>query len=121
MKNITVSVDEEVHRLARIRAAERDTSVPALVRDYLRCLAMGRVDGTMANEATMDVEELRRRRLRDVLADIRASTGGFKAADNLARDQLYDSPTGLPQWHRCSERRTPDHNESARVAPRLPR
>ena len=27
MKNITVSVDEETHRLARIRAAELDTSV----------------------------------------------------------------------------------------------
>ena len=32
MKNITVSVDEETHRLARIRAAELDTSVSALVR-----------------------------------------------------------------------------------------
>ena len=90
MKNITVSVDEEVHRLARIRAAEQDTSVSALVRDYLRRLAMGRVDGTVASEARMDVEELRRRRLQDVLADIRASTGGFKAADNLPRNQLYD-------------------------------
>ena len=27
MRNITVSVDEETHRLARIRAAELDTSV----------------------------------------------------------------------------------------------
>ena len=32
MKNITVAVDEETHRLARIRAAELDTSVSALVR-----------------------------------------------------------------------------------------
>ena len=38
MKNITVSVDEETHRLARIRAAELDTSVSALVRNYLRSL-----------------------------------------------------------------------------------
>ena len=38
MKNITVSVDEETHRLARIRAAELDTSVSALVRDYLNAL-----------------------------------------------------------------------------------
>ena len=29
MKNITVSVDEETHRLARIRATELDTSVSA--------------------------------------------------------------------------------------------
>lgn len=38
MKNITVSVDEKTHRMARIRAAELDTSVSALVRDYLRAL-----------------------------------------------------------------------------------
>ncbi|MDE0421525.1 MAG: hypothetical protein OXK76_11665 [Gammaproteobacteria bacterium] len=90
MKNITVSVDEEVHRLARIRAAERDTSVSALVRDFLRRLATGPVDDTTAIEARMDVDELRRRRLREVLADIRATTGGFKAADNIPRDQLYE-------------------------------
>ena len=39
MRNITVSADEETHRLARIRAAELDTSVSALVRGYLRSLA----------------------------------------------------------------------------------
>ena len=39
MKNITVSVDEETHRSARIRAAELGTSVSALVRNYLRSLS----------------------------------------------------------------------------------
>jgi len=91
MKNITVTVDEELHRLARIRAAERDTSVSALVRDYLRRLATGRVDATTASESRMDVDELRRRRLQEVLTDIRAATAGFKAADNIPRDQLYES------------------------------
>ena len=38
MRNITVTVDEETHRMARIRAAELDTSVSALVRDYLQAL-----------------------------------------------------------------------------------
>ena len=44
MKNITVSVDEETHRMARIRAAELDTSVSALVRGYLRRLVKGGPD-----------------------------------------------------------------------------
>ena len=35
MKNITVSVDDETYRRARIKAAERDTSVSALVRGFL--------------------------------------------------------------------------------------
>ena len=43
MKNITVSVDEETHRMARIRAAELDTSVSALVRDYLRIVGGRRI------------------------------------------------------------------------------
>ena len=35
MRNITVSVDDATYRRARIRAAELDTSVSALVREYL--------------------------------------------------------------------------------------
>ncbi len=35
MKNITVSVGEETHRLARIRAVELGASVSAPVRGYL--------------------------------------------------------------------------------------
>ena len=99
MKNITVSVDEEIHRLARIRAAERDTSVSALVRDFLSRLASGRVDDTAASKSRMDVDELRRMRLREVLADIRATSGGFKAADNIPRDELYDRNQGSANHH----------------------
>lgn len=39
VKNITVSVDDEVYRRARITAAERDVSVSALVKLYLESLA----------------------------------------------------------------------------------
>jgi plasmid stability protein len=39
MKNITVSVDDETYRRARIKAAERDTSVSALVREFLQSLS----------------------------------------------------------------------------------
>jgi len=102
MKNITVSVDEDVHRLARIRAAERDTSVSALVRDFLGRLATGRVDAT-AGESRMDADELRRRRLRAVLADIRATTGEFKAADNVPRDELYNRTQAFAD-HRPGDR-----------------
>ena len=34
--------------------------------------------------------ERRRRRLREVIADIRAASSGFRAADNLSREELYD-------------------------------
>jgi plasmid stability protein len=39
MRNLTVSVPDDVYRAARIRAAERGTSVSALVADYLRSLS----------------------------------------------------------------------------------
>ena len=38
MKNITVSVDNETYRRARIVAAQQDTSVSALVREFLNGL-----------------------------------------------------------------------------------
>lgn len=58
MKNLTLSVDERI--LARVRryAAERDVSVNALVRDFLKGLA-DRED--RARDARRRIEELSRR------------------------------------------------------------
>jgi plasmid stability protein len=75
VKNITVSLPDDVYRRARIRAAERDTSVSALVREFLTNL------GTREN----DFE--RRKRLQDeVIASIKA----FSAGDRLSRDAIHD-------------------------------
>lgn len=41
MKNITIAIDDETHRAARVRAAELGTSVSALVKAYLQELAGG--------------------------------------------------------------------------------
>jgi plasmid stability protein len=41
MKNVTIALDDETHRKARIRAAELGTSLSALVKDYLNALAGG--------------------------------------------------------------------------------
>jgi hypothetical protein len=41
MKNVTIALDEETHRKARIRAAELGTSLSALVKDYLNSLSEG--------------------------------------------------------------------------------
>jgi hypothetical protein len=38
MKNVTIAIDDETHRAARIRAAELGTSISALVKDYLQGL-----------------------------------------------------------------------------------
>lgn len=39
MKNVTITLDDETWRQARIHAAEHGTSLSALVKDYLRTLA----------------------------------------------------------------------------------
>lgn len=38
MKNVTIALDDEVHRRARIHAAQMGTSLSALVKDYLQNL-----------------------------------------------------------------------------------
>ena len=82
MKNITVSVDEETHRMARIRAAEAGTSVSALTRECLKIMAESR---------TSQERFERLRRLQDeVLEAIRARGGGLKPADRLSREALHD-------------------------------
>ena len=84
MKNITVAIDDETHRLARIRAAELETSLSALVREYLRTL--------VGKTASIDVERERRRRLmNEVFEDIKKTRPGFKASENVSREELYES------------------------------
>lgn len=74
MRNITVSVDDEVYRRARIRAAEAGTSLSAAVRQFLT---------QFAGEET---EFERRKRLeRQTLASIQA----FRAGDRLPRDEVH--------------------------------
>jgi hypothetical protein len=41
VKNVTIALDDDTHRKARIRAAELGTSLSALVKEYLNGLAAG--------------------------------------------------------------------------------
>ncbi len=75
MKNITVSVDDETYRKARIRAAELDTSVSAMVREYLASIT--RREDEFARLERME-EAVRQR--------IKAFDGG----DRLSREELYE-------------------------------
>jgi hypothetical protein len=53
VKNITVSVPDDVYRNARVAAAQRDTSVSALVVAYLERLS-GRMEEFARLEALQD-------------------------------------------------------------------
>jgi plasmid stability protein len=75
VKNITVSVPDEVYRAARIRAAERGTSVSALVGDYLRSLA--------EREAEFARLESQQRR-------VQGEIERFRARDRLRREDVHE-------------------------------
>jgi len=75
MKNITVSLDDETYRRARMIAAQRDTSVSALVRQFLCDLASG---------------ESEFERLKRMEREVRERITDFRASENVARDELYD-------------------------------
>ncbi len=91
MRNITVSIDDQTYRRSRIRAAELDTSVSALVRHYLHRLAQGENLDCSTEKATAETERERREHvLHEVFEDIRATRPGFRASENLPREALYD-------------------------------
>ena len=76
MKNITVSVPDDVYRNARVpAAAQRDTSVSALVVAYLEQLS-GRMDEFA--------------RLETLQREVQSGIGVFRAADRLDRDEVHD-------------------------------
>jgi hypothetical protein len=76
MKNITVSLDEETYRNARVKAAAMDSSVSALVKRNLQELGAG------------ETEFQRLQRQEQALkARIPAE---FRASDTVPRDQLHE-------------------------------
>lgn len=75
MKNITVAVPDDVYRNARIRAAERGTSVSALVREHL--------------ESISD-REAEHARFMAQLEEAKAGIKHFSARDRLSRDEIHE-------------------------------
>jgi len=75
MKNITVSVDDDTYRRARMKAAEQDTSVSALVKQFLTELASGE----------SDAERLRREE-----RALRSRIKGFSARNRLKREDVHE-------------------------------
>ena len=86
-----MSIDDDTHRLARIRAAELDTSVSALVRGCLMRLASGHAEASEPASSPPETERERRSRLlHEVIGEITSNGGGLRTADNLPRDALHD-------------------------------
>ena len=107
MKNITVSVDDETYRRARIAAAANDTSVSAMVRAVLEDLTASRVDlhsalnlaaserlkkrfgAPIPLEMESETPDQRFERLRLRQLEILSRIKNFSASDNVPREELY--------------------------------
>jgi hypothetical protein len=75
MKNITVSLDDESYRRARMKAAELGVSVSALVRRYL---------------AELGTEESDFERLKRQERALREQIACFSASDRLSREAVHE-------------------------------
>jgi hypothetical protein len=74
MKNVTVSLPDDVYRAARVRAAEGDSSLSALVAGYLRLLGGGEAEfARLEAQQSQVLDEIDR----------------FRAGDRLGRDELH--------------------------------
>lgn len=74
VRNITVTVSDDVYRGARVRAAEQGTSVSALVAAYL-----GQISSHALHFGRLEARQ----------EQLRADIGQFRAADRIGRDELH--------------------------------
>jgi hypothetical protein len=74
MSNITISIDEQTYRAARIFAAQRNSTVSALVRDYLNSLMASQQPDSRAQDLFSALDKAR----------------GFNTSDRLTRDQAHE-------------------------------
>jgi len=80
MKNITIALDDETYRRARVAAAQRDASVSALVKKFLLSLAE---ESHECRDWKAEQETL--------LNSIWQRHPGFTCSENLSREALYES------------------------------
>lgn len=90
MKNVTVSLDDEAYRRARMFAAEKGRSLSALVRDHLNALAAGE----------SEFERLAREEiaLREKLL---AAGKGIARTEWLTRDEVHDREAQRKEWEQA--------------------
>ncbi len=81
MKNITITLDDEIYRLARIKAAEQTTSVSALVKAFIIQLTGEKGPETKFQRLQREEEALR--------AHLCSRGLSLNPAHHLSRDELH--------------------------------
>jgi plasmid stability protein len=76
MANLTLTIDEELLRRARVRAARENTSVNAIVRDYLTTYA--------------GISQMAQARRRLVELSRSSTSGSGRGGRSWSRDELHE-------------------------------
>jgi len=82
MKNITISIEDELYRQARMKAAAQATSISALFKTFLVRL-------TADENAENEFQRLAREEL-ELRDELRTRRLGLNSANNLSREELHD-------------------------------
>lgn len=95
MKNVTISLPDDLHRFARVTAAEMDKSLSALVKEYLEKLRAEKMAAKAdpsqeimpsgITRAEFDRMAAREIELRKQIPE------GFDPRDRLSREELYNT------------------------------
>lgn len=78
VKNITVTIEDSLYRKARLQAAERNSSLTAVVREFLKGFCQGETDF-----------ERRLRQEKETLAALAGRREKFSASARLSRDETH--------------------------------
>ena len=92
MKNITITVSDELYRTTRVRAAEQGTTVTAIVRGIIEDLA--------ARETGF--ERLAREEI-ELRAALLASGRGLRGAERMAREDVHSRRHDDILFHQAAE------------------
>lgn len=80
MKTITLAIEDDLYRRAERKAAEKKSSLSALVQGAL---------ASLVGKEESDFERLKREE-GELRAKLFAGGGGLSASENLSREELHD-------------------------------
>lgn len=74
MRNVTVSLDDQSYKTARVAAAEQGKSLSAYLRDLIKLVSPSNPNETAIKQSFAAMDKVT----------------GFRAGDRMTRDELYD-------------------------------
>ena len=88
MKNITISIDDDLYRQARMKAAEQSTSISAMFKNSFIRLTVGESAETEFQRLAREEQELRAERKSGPRKMRGGDWGGLRTMRDLQREEV---------------------------------